>query len=201
MKKYLLSMICAASVVMFVACDEDNSGNEDNPVAGTNGNYCWKVTTTVLGTLPQVSYMWDTEAEVKLYVGRLQQAGLDVSYENRRQKTIMSARNLKITLVTRIKAILMISSTRRKNMSRPSLASMLIQKESLLPKVPMAVCSSFPIHRNSLAHWQCSANRSIRQASRLGMENRQSTLSQWIIITIMMVTRLHHITKIQLERL
>ena len=67
--------------MMIAACDDDNSGNEDNPVAGTNGNYCWKVTTTVLGTLPQVSYMWDTEAEVKLYVGRLQQAGLDVSYE------------------------------------------------------------------------------------------------------------------------
>jgi len=81
MKKYLLSMICAVSVMMIAACDEDNSGNEDNPAAGTNGNYCWKVTTTVLGTLPQVSYMWDTEAEVKLYVGRLQQAGLDVSYE------------------------------------------------------------------------------------------------------------------------
>ena len=84
MKNYLFSMICAAGVMMFAACDDDNSSNGangNNPVAGTDGYWCWKVTTTVLGNLPQVTYMWDKEDDVKLYVSRLKSTGLDVSYE------------------------------------------------------------------------------------------------------------------------
>lgn len=81
MKKYLLSMICAASVVMFVACDDDNSGSDDNPVAGTDGNYCWKVTTNIMGGFSQVTYMWDNELSVKAYVAQMQASGLDIEYE------------------------------------------------------------------------------------------------------------------------
>jgi len=81
MKKYLLSMICAASVVMFVACDDDNSGSDDNPVAGTDGNYCWKVTTNIMGGITDVSYMWDNESSVKAYVAQMQASGLDIEYE------------------------------------------------------------------------------------------------------------------------
>ena len=81
MKKYLLSMICAASVVMFVACDDDNSGSDDNPVAGTDGNYCWKVTTNIMEGISNVSYMWDNELSVKAYVAQMQASGLDIEYE------------------------------------------------------------------------------------------------------------------------
>ncbi len=81
MKKYLLSMICAASVVMFAACDDDNSGSDDNPVAGTDGNYCWKVTTNIMEGITDVSYMWDNELSVKAYVAQMQASGLDIEYE------------------------------------------------------------------------------------------------------------------------
>lgn len=81
MKKYLLSMICAASVVMFVACDDDNSGSDDNPVAGTDGNYCWKITTNIMEGISNVSYMWDNELSVKAYVAQMQASGLDIEYE------------------------------------------------------------------------------------------------------------------------
>lgn len=81
MKKYLLSMICAASVMMIAACDDDNSGSDDNPVAGTDGNYCWKVTTNIMGGFSQVTYMWDNELSVKAYVAQMQASGLDIEYE------------------------------------------------------------------------------------------------------------------------
>lgn len=81
MKKYLLSMICAASVVMFAACDDDNSGSDDNPVIGTDGNYCWKVTTNIMEGITEVSYMWDNELNIKRYVEQMQAPGLDIEYE------------------------------------------------------------------------------------------------------------------------
>lgn len=81
MKKYLLSMICAASVVMFAACDDDNSGSDDNPVIGTDGNYCWKVTTNIMEGITEVSYMWDNELNIKRYVEQMQASGLDIEYE------------------------------------------------------------------------------------------------------------------------
>ena len=74
-------MICAASVVMFVACDDDNSGSDDNPVAGTDGNYCWKITTNIMEGISNVSYMWDNELSVKAYVAQMQASGLDIEYE------------------------------------------------------------------------------------------------------------------------
>ena len=54
MKKYFyLALVCFLSAGMFMACDPTNTpdnpggGDEDNPTAGTNGEYCWKVTTTI----------------------------------------------------------------------------------------------------------------------------------------------------------
>ena len=80
MKKYFyLALACLASVVMFVACEPttgpDAPSGEDNPKAGENGEYCWKVTTTLGGGLISTSeYWWETEEEIKTTIKALNDA-------------------------------------------------------------------------------------------------------------------------------
>lgn len=84
MKKYLLTLMSVATVMMFAACSTDNSnddGYDENPKAGTDGFWCWKVTTQVTENLTQVEYMWNTELDVITYVNALKQTGLNITYE------------------------------------------------------------------------------------------------------------------------
>ncbi len=79
MKKYFyLALVCFLSAGMFMACDPTNTpdnpggGDEDNPKAGENGEYCWKVTATLEGGLISTTeYWWETEEEVKATVDAL----------------------------------------------------------------------------------------------------------------------------------
>ena len=82
MKKYLLALM-SASVMMFAACSTDSGDDEtnDNPKAGTDGYWCWKVTTQVTENLTQVEYMWNTELDVLAYVNAMKQTGLNITYE------------------------------------------------------------------------------------------------------------------------
>ena len=86
MKKYFyLALVCFLSAGMFMACDPTNTpdnpggGDEDNPTAGTNGEYCWKVTTTIPmeGTddYVEVEYTWDTEENIIDYVTTMNEMG------------------------------------------------------------------------------------------------------------------------------
>ena len=78
MKKNLyLALIIIACSAMFSACktepnDPDEPTTIDNPTAGTDGYWCWKViTTTKSETTSDVvawEYYWMTEAEVKAFV-------------------------------------------------------------------------------------------------------------------------------------
>ena len=84
MKKYLLTLMSVATVMMFAACSTDNSnddGYDENPKAGTDGFWCWKVTTQVTENLTQVEYMWNTELDVLAYVNAMKQTGLNITYE------------------------------------------------------------------------------------------------------------------------
>lgn len=83
MKKYLLALM-SAGVMMFAACSNDNSNDEgydDNPKAGTDGFWCWKITTQVTENLTQVEYVWNTELDVLAYVNALKQTGLNITCE------------------------------------------------------------------------------------------------------------------------
>lgn len=89
MKKYFYLLLACAFV--FAGCDPVTPVNpdEDNPTAGTNGEYCWKLTTTIPmeGTddYVEVEYEWNTEEEIIRIVTTLNEAyketGTKVTYE------------------------------------------------------------------------------------------------------------------------
>ena len=89
MKKYFYLLL--ACTFMFASCDPvtPDVPDEDNPTAGTNGEYCWKLTTTVPmpGTddYVEVEYEWNTEEEIIRIVTTLNEAyketGTKVTYE------------------------------------------------------------------------------------------------------------------------
>ena len=67
---------------MFMSCDPVNPTNptdEDNPVAGTDGYWCWKLTTVIPmeGTddYVEVEYTWDTEEHITQYVATMNEMG------------------------------------------------------------------------------------------------------------------------------
>ena len=91
-KKIFLALMCLASMSMFIACDPVNnpdSIDDDNPVAGTDGYWCWKLTTTIPmdGTddYVEVEYTWDTEEHLIQYIPllneSLKESGGKVVYE------------------------------------------------------------------------------------------------------------------------
>ena len=82
-KKIFLALMCLASMSMFTACnpnkitdpDDPTIIDDDNPIAGTNGEYCWKVTfTSEDGLISTSEYWWETEEEVKNTVKALNDA-------------------------------------------------------------------------------------------------------------------------------
>ena len=93
MKKYLyLALMCLLSAGMFMSCDPVNPTNptdEDNPAAGTDGYWCWKLTTVIPmeGTddYVEVEYTWDTEEHITQYVATMnemgKESGTTVKYE------------------------------------------------------------------------------------------------------------------------
>lgn len=68
------------STMLLVNCtphteEPENPTEEENPKAGENGEYCWKVTaTTDGGLITSTEYWWDTEEEVKAAVDALNAA-------------------------------------------------------------------------------------------------------------------------------
>ena len=91
-KKIFFALMCLASITLFMACNPVNNPDpidDDNPVAGTDGYWCWKITTTIPmeGTddYVEVEYIWDTEEHLLEYIPLLnesfKESGGKVVYE------------------------------------------------------------------------------------------------------------------------